>query len=464
LVKMNLQYAFSGKEIREEVYASFKRLVKDAKAEDLTIVELKNLESTLKTEILYLRRNLGFKDNLTDGKIWNDNNMLGEICYIKKEVAPSGKEKAYIYDKVSGVCFKAQRTKIGANVVHSLTYAQMILDGIEPKGLRTVEFDSKAKVASDEETYFYEPDLNNFSYSTQIVYYSSDFKKQHLISIKEYIDLNRPRTLTVGGEVYTFANYTSEGTQVWANIKTTANGIVAYWVWIPRFAYKLDRENNKSDIVFIDLTDNPLSGGTLNKEEYTVHEAFKQGDGLKGIWFAKYPPSVEKTLPIDKTEPEVPDLTNFNTENLKIVYYTADGKSSIEKDYNNEDFQNLFEQGKPPQTIQEGETTYYWYNYSNKVWANIKTTGEGINSYWVWIPRFAYMLDNGTASVILVDEDNKPLDTEKYGDTLPEEYTIHEAFNQETEEDKEPLKGLWFAKYPPSQQIIEVSEEQGGEV
>ena len=304
----NAEDIFIGEDIDQEKIESIEE---NLLAEDLTIVELKNLESTLKTEILYLRRNLGFKDNLTDGKIWNDNNMLGEICYIKKEVAPSGKEKAYIYDKVSGVCFKAQRTKIGANVVHSLTYAQMILDGIEPKGLRTVEFDSKAKVASDEETYFYEPDLNNFSYSTQIVYYSSDFKKQHLISIKEYIDLNRPRTLTVGGEVYTFANYTSEGTQVWANIKTT---------------------------------------------------------------------------------------------------------------------------------------------------------GGGINSYWVWIPRFAYMLDNGTASVILVDEDNKPLDTEKYGDTLPEEYTIHEAFNQETEEDKEPLKGLWFAKYPPSQQIIEVSEEQGGEV
>jgi len=38
LVNMGLQYAFEGKKIRSEVYAAFKRLVKDAKAEDLTIV------------------------------------------------------------------------------------------------------------------------------------------------------------------------------------------------------------------------------------------------------------------------------------------------------------------------------------------------------------------------------------------------------------------------------------------
>ena len=38
LVDMGLQYAFSGKKIREEVYTAFKRMVKDAKKEDLTIV------------------------------------------------------------------------------------------------------------------------------------------------------------------------------------------------------------------------------------------------------------------------------------------------------------------------------------------------------------------------------------------------------------------------------------------
>lgn len=55
LVKMGLQYAFSGKEIREEVYASFKRLVKDAKAEDLTIVANSTFRTYNYQENLYNR-------------------------------------------------------------------------------------------------------------------------------------------------------------------------------------------------------------------------------------------------------------------------------------------------------------------------------------------------------------------------------------------------------------------------
>ena len=55
LVDMGLQYAFSGKEIREEVYASFKRLVKDAKTEDLTIVANSTFRTYNYQENLYNR-------------------------------------------------------------------------------------------------------------------------------------------------------------------------------------------------------------------------------------------------------------------------------------------------------------------------------------------------------------------------------------------------------------------------
>lgn len=55
LVKMGLQYAFSGKEIREEVYASFKGLVKSAKAENLTIVANSTFRTFDYQENLYNR-------------------------------------------------------------------------------------------------------------------------------------------------------------------------------------------------------------------------------------------------------------------------------------------------------------------------------------------------------------------------------------------------------------------------
>lgn len=55
LVNMNLQYAFSGKQIREEVYASFKGLVKDAKKEGLTIVANSTFRTYDYQENLYNR-------------------------------------------------------------------------------------------------------------------------------------------------------------------------------------------------------------------------------------------------------------------------------------------------------------------------------------------------------------------------------------------------------------------------
>lgn len=55
LTKMGLQYAFSGKTLREEVYESFKGMVKDAKALDLTIVA-----------------NSAFRDYDYQNKLYND--------------------------------------------------------------------------------------------------------------------------------------------------------------------------------------------------------------------------------------------------------------------------------------------------------------------------------------------------------------------------------------------------------
>ena len=41
---------------------------------------------------------------------------------------------------------------------------------------------------------------------------------------------------------------------------------------------------------------------------------------------------------------------------------------------------------------------YNWYGYDNGQWANIKTTGNNLEAYWVWIPRFAYKLPQTTGN------------------------------------------------------------------
>ena len=114
-----------------------------------------------------------------------------------------------------------------------------------------------------------------------------------------------------------------------------------------------------------------------------------------------------------------------------------------------------------------------WYNYSNGEWANIKTTGNNLEAYWVWIPRFAYKLpESSTAKeieVIFVKDNSKigvledgteiqcyySTDTEITTDgsgiyenktaDAADKWIVHPAF---TFGDTQ-LNGIWFAKYEP---------------
>lgn len=41
-----------------------------------------------------------------------------------------------------------------------------------------------------------------------------------------------------------------------------------------------------------------------------------------------------------------------------------------------------------------GEKPDNWYNYKEQEWANIYAENDGIGSYYVWIPRYCYKIDN----------------------------------------------------------------------
>ena len=118
-----------------------------------------------------------------------------------------------------------------------------------------------------------------------------------------------------------------------------------------------------------------------------------------------------------------------------IHIFSLDGKNSIEVDYTE----------TPEQTKEQDGKTYYFYNYGSKIWANVKCQANGAISYWTWIPRYAYKLESGESSVILIDTNNNPIDKQTYGNSLPNGYTVHEAFKQQ-----DGLKGIWFSKYQPS--------------
>ena len=111
-------------------------------------------------------------------------------------------------------------------------------------------------------------------------------KKSIELPISEYLSSGdeKARTTTQENEEYEFYNYE---TQKWANIKVENNGIITYWVWIPRYAYSLNGTETK--IVFIDLDDKNAATGEALDSSYVVHPSFK--DGKKGIWVSKYQPT-----------------------------------------------------------------------------------------------------------------------------------------------------------------------------
>ena len=98
----------------------------------------------------------------------------------------------------------------------------------------------------------------------------------------------------------------NRGTSEWANAKVTINGVESYFVWIPRYAYKIDSTNQVIDVKFIKDTGEEATDGTICKyandstldtnTDYIIHPAFTTnadlGGGweneLPGLWIGKY--------------------------------------------------------------------------------------------------------------------------------------------------------------------------------
>ena len=113
----------------------------------------------------------------------------------------------------------------------------------------------------------------------------------------------------------------------WANAVVTIDGVDSYFVWIPRFAYKINYNSTNDggtiDVKFLKGTSNIAADGTvckyaddstLNKEtDYIIHPAFTSNvdlggwrNEITGIWVGKYESSL-----VDKTNKE--NITNILT-------------------------------------------------------------------------------------------------------------------------------------------------------
>ena len=95
-------------------------------------------------------------------------------------------------------------------------------------------------------------------------------------------------------------------TSRWANAKSLIDG--SYFVWIPRYEYKILSGEHTSTAGEIDVQFINTSVTTENKEGYKIHPAFTTNlqlggwdKEIPGIWVAKYEMSMEETTDNGKT-------------------------------------------------------------------------------------------------------------------------------------------------------------------
>ena len=133
------------------------------------------------------------------------------------------------------------------------------------------------------------------------------------------------------------------------------------------------------------------------------------------------------TKKFEPTEANEPDLTGFDEDTTFYVYWDEKGIEHNEIPISQD----------PPQD---------WYNYSYAEWANIVTRNNGMESYYVWIPRYQYSLDQvsqrSNVQFILGTETET-----RTGYKIPEAFTWGDNGEQQ-------LKGYWLSKYQLSTEEV----------
>ena len=296
----------------------------------------------------------------------------------------------------------------------------------------------------------------------------------------------------------------------WANIYVEKNGLETNYVWIPRYCFKLDQENERSDVKFIDVYDNYTdeNGQTtkweeLEKEGYQIPEAFEFGNTqLPGYWMTKYTLGEKEKYTINfeaiasKTKIKMQTISANTTNTVAKYTYAINGNIVKESttaenleyeinteennvvnitalDENNEIIGSMTKECKqakinePDLSGFSKETTFYvtydeeekeystipisqekpqnWYDYGESKWANIVTRNNGLETYYTWIPRYEFKLDQtAERSNVNFIEGTSTQTTNGY--QIPDAFWFDKNENGK-EDDGEQLTGYWMTKY-----------------
>lgn len=176
--------------------------------------------------------------------------------------------------------------------------------------------------------------------------------------------------------------------------------------------------------------------GSITKETARIKEIYEQGvNDIDDVYN-----TLEKRNKIEPNAPNAPNVTGF-AQKTYVTWELNEEKTEYE--------------------INDTQisTPINWYDYENGKWANIKTENkeEGLEAYWVWIPRYEYIVPTSqTATEIKV----KFIKTSQ---TEPDEgYTIHPAFTNEGNGGFGELDGIWVAKFEASSNTPTPNTNYGG--
>ena len=407
-------------------------------------------KDTLKLEIAYWGNYDIQVNKLTDAYITSENNFkeivrdasgnVKELYYIEGD---KNINRKYIYNKKTDIIYKVELTRIGMHKVHCVEELDYKKSGgtrekvIEAKNYTKVSYN--AEVVPEGTIRYYEPDLSNFAKeTTSLIFYKLEGENESKIptetvkevSVSEWLADGRKNTITENGETYVLYDYSKN---IWANIKVVTNELETWWVWIPRYAYNESGTTTETDVIFVDINNNPLDGSKL-PEGYALAGSFKNNQ-KKGIWGSKYEPASKVKNTTSYYEYYIPDLSGFVKEDVYIQIYNKE-TNTFDKEIKASTITNLSEFARKN----------LWFDYENKIWANIRVETNGLETWWVWIPRYAYN-ESGTTTetdVIFVDINDKPID----GSELPSGYKVAGSFKNNQK------KGIWGSKYEPSPTVV----------
>ena len=203
-------------------------------------------------------------------------------------------------------------------ILSGITISSLTNTGLFKNAQKAKEATAEAQQKEQDLLNQYEEELNK--YANPNARWDGKVNKPELMTGMSAIKFTDPTDSTEGTTVDTTSNDTewyNYENKKWANAKTEDGSM---WVWIPRYAYRIHKENGvetqKFDVVFlVGLTDNYYDeNGKLqtaqrqtsenqtivtNGDTYTVHPAFTNESSinyanggwdveLAGIWVAKF--------------------------------------------------------------------------------------------------------------------------------------------------------------------------------